>query len=139
MKLGVPSTAPVWVCISPPPIKQLGQTEVGDLGHVFGGQKDIGRSQVAMDDPKLVSGMNRAGQCLYQVDGPACRLRRSGNPLCEIRAVHQLEHQIRQTGGVAQVMDLNDVGMRATGRSPRLRAGAAPEPRSSEGSSHAPS
>ena len=50
-------------------LHQLGQAEVGDLRDALLGQHDVGRLEVAMDDPVLVGVMQGAGQLLDELRG----------------------------------------------------------------------
>ena len=52
--------------------------EVGDLGRSFGGEEDVGRLDVAMDDAFRV----RVGEAAQQIGGDAERPRRAGADAC---------------------------------------------------------
>ena len=54
-------------------VQALGQAEVGDLGRAVGGDQDVGRLQVAVDDPQPVRLDDGAGQGLDQRRRPPRR------------------------------------------------------------------
>ncbi len=42
-------------------LQPSGQAEIGDLGRAVGGEQDVGRLEVAVDDPALVSDVDGLG------------------------------------------------------------------------------
>ena len=89
----------------------LGQSEVADLGCAIGGEKNVGRLQIAMHNPVLVGRLNSLGQGSCEGSGLPGRLGRARQFLCQIAAVDKLHGEVGLAVLVAHVMDLNDVRM----------------------------
>ena len=90
---------------------RLRQAEVQHLHDAVGSHLDIGRLQIAMDDPFLVRGLERIADLArdgQRVRGPEA----SGlNDRVERLALHQLHHERRDPLGLFEAVDLRDVGM----------------------------
>ena len=93
----------------------FGQAEVGDLGAAVGGQQDVGRLEVAVDDPLQVGGVDGAGE---DADGPRGLrdvLRPAVDLVGEAAAVDEFQGEVREAAGLADVVDLDDVGVLEAG------------------------
>jgi hypothetical protein len=101
-------------------VEALGQAEVGDLGDTVGVQQDVGRLQVAVDDPLLVRRVDGAGQGLHQPGGVPGRQRRALEALRQAAAVHILQGEVRAAPGLADLEDLDNVGVLQPGHRLRL-------------------
>ena len=106
-------------------VEHLGQTEVGHLGQQTRVEQDVGRLQVAMNDPLAVRLGDRARQRLDE-------LRRGGSgpggaveSLVEAAAGQVLELEVGEAADRADVVDLHDARVAEPGD----RLGLAPEPR----------
>ena len=64
-----------------------------------------------MDDPGLVGGVDGPGQRHHQLGGLPARLRRAGQAVVEAAALEQLQRDERQAVRLADLVDLDDVGM----------------------------
>ena len=73
-------------------LQPLGQAEVGDLGHAVRGEQDVGRLEVAVDDPGLVGDVDGPGQGGQQLGGRPARLGVAAQPIVQAPAVEQLQH-----------------------------------------------
>ena len=119
----------------------LGQAEIRDLGHgvpgpvvrgqggvrielpapdhrrlaVHLGQQDVGRLEVAMDDPPIVGHRHGARQGLDELGGRPGTRRALADPLVETASVDQLQREERQAVVLAGLVDLDDIGMRELG------------------------
>ena len=100
-----------------------GDPEVTDLG-TAGVEEDVGRLDVAMDDPGPVRGRQRPGELGTELGGT---LRRHGSPLAdgagEGWSVDVLHDQPRQAVVVDDVVDGDDVGVVQRGGAARLLPG----------------
>ncbi len=105
--------------------QELGQSEVGDLGRAIVCDQDIARVQVAVDDPALVSHMDRPGQRLGQPGRPAKRLGHSPEHPRQVPPRDILHGQKGKALVLADLEDLDDVGMHQLGG----RLGLVPQPR----------
>ncbi len=92
-------------------LQPLGQAEVGDLRRAVGVEQDVGRLQVAVDDPDAVDRTDGAGERGRQLGGLAGRHRRAGQPLGERASLEHLEREVRHAADLAHLVDLDDVGM----------------------------
>ena len=92
-------------------LQPLGQAEVGDLRRAVGVEQDVGRLQVAVDDPDAVDRADGAGERGHQLGGLAGRHRRAGQPLGERAPLEHLEREVRHAADLAHLVDLDDVGM----------------------------
>ena len=100
------SPVSVWLLVR---FQPLGQAEVGDLGHAVGGEEDVGRLEVAVDDPGLMGGVDGPGQGRHQLGGRPARLGRARQSIVEVAAFEQLQRDERQAVHFADVVDLHDV------------------------------
>ncbi len=71
-------------------LEALGQAEVGDLGDPVAGEQDVRGLEVAVDDPRLVCGVDRSGEDAEGLGRPEPRLRRAGHPHFETPPFEQL-------------------------------------------------
>ena len=90
---------------------RFGQTEVGDLGRAVAGHQNVGRLQIAMDDPPAMGLGDGARQDLDQRGGPFGRPGRAVEPLRQAPPFKILELEIRPLVVVAEAVDLDDIGM----------------------------
>ena len=125
----MPSRSPVCGAHLPAADDQLGQAEVSDLGHAVGVHQDIGRGQVAVNDPLRVRGVDGPGQGLQQFGRRLGRLWGAGEPLRQGAAFDQLEHQEGRAGVLPHFVDRDDVGVSQPGH----RLSLDPEPRQNLG------
>ena len=72
-----------------------GQAEVGNLGHAVAGEQHVGRLEVAVGDPVLVSGMDGVGQ------GPDQARQRRADPGVSRSAVGECRRRGTPAGGTA--------------------------------------
>ncbi len=104
----------------------FGQAEVGDLGTAVGGQEDVGRLEVAVDDPLEVGGVDGAGE---DADGPR-GLRDVLRPAVDLggeaATVDEFEGEVGKAIDLADVVDLDDVGVLEAGDEPGPPCGTAP-------------
>ena len=98
----------------------LGQTEIEDFDQAVGGDDDIRRLQIAMNDASVMS----AGECAGNLHAIAQdRLRRqSGIRAHGVQrlALDQLHHDVEFALGLANFVDGADVGMSESRRGARL-------------------
>ena len=78
------------VAVRPP---RLGQPEVEHLGDTIGAKLDVGRLEVAVDDPLLVRGFERLGDLPRDGQGLIERDRAAGDALRQVLALDQLHDQ----------------------------------------------
>ena len=81
------------------------------LGVAVGGQQDVGRLQVAMDDALAVGLGDAARHGFDQLGGPLRRPGRAVETPVQAAAVDVLQLEERQAVGLADVVDLHDVGV----------------------------
>ena len=106
-------------------LEPLGQAEVGDLGRAVGGEQDVGRLEVAVDDPPVVRGLHPSRK---QGDHPHRLARRPGalaEPLGQATTLDELQGEVRKPGVLADLVDLDDARVLELGDRP----GLGPEPR----------
>jgi hypothetical protein len=93
-------------------LQELGQAEIGDLGDPLGCEEHVARFQVPMDNrPPRMGVVNRPGQDLNQLGGSAGRLRLGGQFRLQGTALEQLQRQERLALVLADLENLDDVGM----------------------------
>ena len=115
MYSGVPTSRP----LDSPQVRarhQLGHAEVAQLGLALAGQQDVGRLEVAVNDPLLVGVMDGPGQELQPGGRLPGRQRPPCQPVVQAGTVNQLEGEVRASGprpGVvlADLVELDDVGV----------------------------
>jgi len=88
---------------------ELGEPEVADLGGPGLGHQDVGRVEVAVDDPGAVGDVDGPRQGLDQPGGPSDRLGRGPHHPGEGAAVDELHDEEREALVVVGVEDLDDV------------------------------
>ena len=93
----------------------LGQAEVGDLGRAVAVEQDVGRLQVAMHDAGLVRRVHGPGERRHQLGRRAAGLGRPLEAVGEAPPFEQLERDEGAAVGLAEVVDLDDVGMAEPG------------------------
>ncbi len=96
------------------------QAEIRDLGRAVGGEQDVGRLEVAVDDPALVGGLDGLGYRGHQGGGLAGRLRRARHHLGQAAALDEFHGEVRPAVQVADLVDLHDVRMAQAGHGFRL-------------------
>ena len=92
-------------------LEPLGQAEVGDLGRAVGVEQDVGRLQVAMDDPRVMSDLNGPSQRDHQLGRSPARLRIARQPIIQRASFQQFQRHEWQRVDLADLVDLHDVGM----------------------------
>ncbi len=92
-------------------VQVLGQAEVGDLGRAVGGEQDVGRLQIPVDDTALVGAMDRAGQKGRSPGGVPGRLRTAVETLGQAVAGHELHREEGSALPGADLVDLDNVGV----------------------------
>ncbi len=114
-------------------VKNLRQPEIGDLGRSVGVEQHVGRLEIAVDDPLVVRLRDRAGQRLDESDRFGGRPRRSVERPVKVAAVDVLQLEIGEAVNLANVVDLHNIRVRATGRQPPPRPGNGWPPRARRG------
>ena len=87
----------------------LGEAEVGDLGAAVGREQDVGRFQVAMDDPQPVHLVDRPGERLDQPGRVPWRPRLAAQAAGQAAAGDVFHLEIRPALVLAEGEDLDDV------------------------------
>ena len=90
-------------------LERLGQAEVHDLGGLVVHQQDVGRLEIAMDDPQAMGIPDGAGQ---HRDHPRRRLecpRSAVEPTGKAAPLDVLHLEVGHTAVVAKAVDLHDV------------------------------
>ena len=90
---------------------RLGQAEVGDLGRAVGREQDVGRLEIAMDDPPAVRLGDGPRQGLDQPGRPFGRPGGAVELLRQAAPLQVFELEIGPVVVVAEAVDLDDVGM----------------------------
>ncbi len=122
----MPRISPCWVSWR---AFYAGNSEVGDADAFVGGQNDVGRPDVPVNDPSRMSEVEGVRGLLHHPD----RLRgveaaRAGQGDVEGRTLDMFQRQIRQTVYLAHVVEGHDVGVGQSARDPRLVVEALEEP-----------
>jgi hypothetical protein len=86
-----------------------GQPEIGNLGRAVASQQDVGRLQVAMNDPALVRHLHGLGQRGQERGRLAGRLGRARQLLGQAAPLDKLHGKVRPAFDVARVVHLHDV------------------------------
>ena len=92
-------------------LQPLDQAEVGDLGRTVAGQEDVRRLDVAVDDPPAMGHVHGPGQRLDDPRRVLDGLRFAGDPLGQAASLEELQREIRQAVVLADLEDLDDVGV----------------------------
>ena len=61
----------------------LGQAEIGDLGDAIAVEEDVGRFEIAVNDPNPVSGLDGLGECRNELGGRSACLGRAVQAIFE--------------------------------------------------------
>ena len=112
-------------------LRELGETEVEDFDALVGGDEDVFRLQVAMDDALVVRGgkpageLHRVRESLADKKPRACRVRNrplvaGRKPVAQRLALEQLRDDVRRAVVLADVVDIQNVRMVQRGRRARL-------------------
>ena len=96
-------------------LQPLGDPEVNNLGNAAGVEQDVGWLQVAMHDARLMRCVHGAGESLHQFGRCANGLGRPFEPIGQASPFEQLERDERATFDLAEVIDLDDVGVAKAG------------------------
>jgi hypothetical protein len=86
-----------------------GQPEVADLGRAVGGQQDVARLQIPVDDPARVSRLGGPGQRGHQRGGLSGRLGRARQLPGQAASLEKLHGEVRPALVVAHIVDPHDV------------------------------
>jgi hypothetical protein len=110
-------------------VGQAGDPEVGQLGDaapLLGpvGADDVGRLDVAVDDPARVRVLERAAQRHPDPQRVAVRQLPRAQQLGQGPAVHELGDQVDRVAVAAGLVQADDAGVRQPGRGDRLALGA---------------
>ncbi len=90
-------------------LQPLDQPEVGDLGRPVAREQDVGRLDVAVDDPAAVGHVHGPGQRLDDPGRVLDGLRLGGDPLRQAAPIEELQREIGQAVVLADLEDLDDV------------------------------
>ena len=92
------------------------QAEVGDLDLALARQQDVFRLDVAVDDAQLAGALQRRRHLAHDAQGQQ-QIGRSllGEILAEIAALDVFQGHVRDAVGLADGVDLHDVGVRGLG------------------------
>jgi hypothetical protein len=91
------------------------QAEIRDLGSALAGQQDIGRFQIAVNDPALVSNLDGVSQRGHQRGGLSRRLGRARQLLGQVATLDKFHREIRPAVHLAGFVNLHDIRMTQTG------------------------
>ena len=93
----------------------LGQPEVGDLGDPGAVEQDVGRLEVAMHDAGLVRRVHGGCERGHQLGRRAARLGGAAQAVGEASPLEPFERHEGAAVGLAEIIDLDDVGMAEAG------------------------
>jgi hypothetical protein len=93
---------------------RVGDAEVRDLHHAAGSEQQVGRLDIAVDQPRGMRDLQPGRGLRDDVHAPRGAEGAAGQDVLEGGSVHQFHHQIRWLliSGLAVVVDPRDVGMR---------------------------
>ena len=116
----------------------LGQAEIGDLGDALDAEEDVGRLEIAVNDPNPVSGLDGLGERRDELGGRSACLGRAVQAIFERAPLEQLQ---RHEGPVTDFPDLKnhrDIGVPKLGHclGLDLEAGEAVRPKVSLRADH---
>jgi hypothetical protein len=100
--------------------EQLGDAEVEDLDAPARGHEDVVRLQIAVDDVERVRVHQRGHHRDDDLDRAPRRHRAGGEEAGQRLAVEQLQHHVRRALELVDLVDDDDVLVRAARRGPRL-------------------
>ena len=103
-------------------IEAFGEAEVGDLGSAVGGEHDVGRLEVAMNDAAFMGGVHGACERFDQLGGVPGRKGSVGELLGQAAARDEFHREKRPAVDLADFEDLHDIGVLQPGRGFRLGA-----------------
>ena len=98
----------------------LGKAEVGDLGRAVTTHQDIGRLEIAVDNPFGVGGIDSPGETFDQLNCIPRGLGRAVDHDVERCSVNELERQKRKPVALAEIVDLDDIRVLERGHGPGL-------------------
>ena len=102
------------------PFEGFGQTEVEHFHRAVGAHLDVRGLQIAVDDALLVRGFERVGDLPGDRQRLSERHRPARDPLREILALDQLQHEGLDAVGLLEAVNGADVGMIERGKDARL-------------------
>ena len=108
-------------------LQHLRDAEVGEGEAVVPADQDVRRLDVAVEDPRLVRGVERVAQLADPGDGLREGDRRADHPVAERSPFEVRHHEVRQALFVAVVVDREDVRVVERGDEPGLVVEALPE------------
>ena len=89
--------------------QRAGDAEIDEVGEVVLVEQDVGRFDVAVDQPDLVGGMQRLGDLLDDAHRPRRRQRAVGEHACRSRpSISRMSH-VQSAVDLAVVVDRDDV------------------------------
>ena len=92
-------------------VEQPGQTEIADFRHPLGREEDVGRREVAMDDARSMGVVDGLGEQTEQLGGLSGGQGGIRQLACEAAAVDIFHREVRLPVRLADVVDLDDVGV----------------------------
>ena len=92
-------------------LESLGEAEVGDLGRAVRGKEDVGRLEVAVDDSGVVCDLNGPGQSDQKLGGIPARLWSACEAVLQRATLEQLQGNEWFAVGLADLENLDDIGM----------------------------
>ena len=95
----------------PRSLQSFRQAEVQDLHRAVGADLDVGGFQIAMDDALLMRGFDGVGDLSGDGDGVIDGNRSGGDPLRQVRTIHELHDQGLDRRTVLETVNLRDVRM----------------------------
>ena len=96
-------------------VEVLGEAEVRDLGLAIGGEQDVARLEIAVQDLPLVRVVNGSSQAFRDSCGLSGRNGFAIEVPAQRAALHVFEHAKWSAANLAHFKDLNDVGMLESG------------------------